>query len=273
MLLLVVSALLLTAGGAQANGSPYSPGLTWFDGVRAPNGGIRYLTISAPRGTVVAAVRVSGGQVQRSGFVRGFYGVPIVTYDGTTGGVSGDGKTLVLAAYGPLPGEAGTTRFVVLNAATFKVRRALALRGAWSYDAISPDASRLYLIEHLAGLPNPRYRVRVVDLESGRLLKQSVIDRAASEAIMRGEPATRATGQGGRWAYTLYARAKHAPFIHALDTSRRRAYCIDLPLELAKAQQMRLRLRLRAGGTELVVRRGRAAVAVMDTASFAVHRH
>ena len=59
---------------------------------------------------------------------------------------------------------------------------------------------------------------------------------------MRGEPGTRATSADGRWAYTLYARQKHAPFVHALDTARRQAYCIDLPLDVGRAEQMTLRL-------------------------------
>lgn len=269
----LASSALLCAGGAYANGSPYSPGLSGFDGVTGPKGSVRYVTIGAEDGTVVAAIRVSNGKVVRSRFVPRFYGIPIVSYDGTTGGLSGDGKTLVLGSYGPLPGEPGVTRFLVLSAATLAPRRTVSLRGAWSYDALSPQGTRLYLVEHLSAAPSPRYRVRVVDLETGRLLRQSVIDRAASQAIMRGEPSTRATGAGGRWAYTLYARSKAAPFIHALDTARRLAYCIDLPLALSQAQQTRLRLQLRAGGRELAVRQGGLPVAVVDTRTFVVHRH
>ena len=70
-----------------------------------------------------------------------------------------------------------------------------------------------------------------------------MIDRLVSKAIMGGQPATRATTPDGRWAYTLYARAKGKPFVHALDTARRQAFCIDLPLRLAEQEQMRLRLR------------------------------
>jgi hypothetical protein len=273
MLVLFFVAALLVTPSAAANGSPYSPGLSGFDGVPAPHGSVRVVTIGVGPRTVVAAIRVGSGKVLRSRLVKGVYGIPIVTYDGTTGGVSGDGKTLVLGSYGPLPGEPGVTRFLVLDVMRFAPRRTLVLEGAWSFDAISPDGTRLYLVEHLSAGPSPRYRVRVVDLTSGRLLRQSVIDRAASEAIMRGEPSTRATSAGGRWAYTLYARAQAVPFVHALDTARRLAYCIDLPVELTKQEQMLLRLRLRAEGHELVVRRKGEAVAVVDTRTFAVHRH
>jgi hypothetical protein len=146
------------------------------------------------------------------------------------------------------------------------------LPGSWSFDAVSPNGSRLYLIEHLAAPPSPRYRVRVYDLAERRLLEQSVIDKAASEAIMRGDPVTRATSSDGRWAYTLYARARNAPFVHALDTVRREAYCIDLPLDLKRPEQMALRLVLR-GDRTLQVRKLRTTLAVVDTRTFVVHRH
>ena len=266
-----VVAAMVAAAGAQANGSPYSPGLVQgSDGVHTSTAPVRYVALGTGRSTIVAAIRVRGGRVMRSRILRGIWGIPIVTYDGSTGGISGDGRTLVVASYGPLPGEPGTTSFTVLAAKSFRKLRTVKLEGAWSYDAISPDGSRLYLIEHLSAGPNPRYRVRVFDLRAGRLLSQSVIDKAASEAIMRGQPATRASSADGRWAYTLYARQKHAPFVHALDTARRQAYCIDLPLDLGQPQQMALRLKLGAGGRELIVRKGGTRVATMNTETFVV---
>ena len=84
-----------------------------------------------------------------------------------------------------------------------------------------------------------------------------MIDRLVSKAIMGGQPATRATTPDGRWAYTLYARRNGKPFVHALDTARRKAFCIDLPLKLAEPEQMRLRLRLRHDA--LTVRLGERA--------------
>ena len=55
----------------------------------------------------------------------------------------------------------------------------------------------------------------------------------------------RRTTADGRWAYTLYARAKNEPFVHALDTARAQAYCIDLPLTLRRRSRCALRLALR----------------------------
>jgi hypothetical protein len=272
--LIAVLALLaaLTAGAGSANGSPYSPGLDYgWEGVRAPSEDVRYVTLGTPKSTMVAAISVRGGRVLRSRAVRGFYGVPLVAYDGTSSGLSGDGRTLVLATYGPLPGDPGITRFLALRSKSLKPYRLVELAGSWSFDALSPDGKRLYLVEHISSGPSPKYRVRAYDLAAGRLLPNAVIDRLVSKAIMGGQPVTRATTPGGRWAYTLYARVKGKPFVHALDTVRRQAFCIDLPLKLGEAAQMRLRLRLRPDA--LTVRLGQEQLATVNAKSFVVHRH
>jgi hypothetical protein len=261
----------IAAGAGGANGSPYSPGLDYgWEGVRAPTGEVRYVTLGTPESTIVAAISVRGGRVMRSRALRGFYGVPLVAYDGTTAGLSGDGRTLVVASYGPLPGSPGTTRFLSLRAKTLKPLRRIELRGSWSFDAISPDGARLYLVEHVSAGPTPRYRVRAYDLAAGRLLPNAVIDRLVNKALMGGQPATRVTTPDGRWAYTLYARRGGKPFVHALDTARRRAFCIDLPLRLAEPEQMRLRMRLR--DDHLTVRLGSERLAEVGTRSHVVHR-
>ena len=263
---------LITSGAGSANGSPYSPGLDYgWEGIRAPSGEVRYVTLGTPKSTMVAAISVRGGRVLRSRAVRGFYGVPLVAYDGTTSGLSGDGRTLVLATYGPLPGESGITRFLALRSKNLKPYRLVELDGSWSFDALSPDGRRLYLVEHISAGPSPKYRVRAYDLAAGRLLPNAVIDRLVSKAIMGGQPVTRATTPGGRWAYTLYARVKGKPFVHALDTARRQAFCIDLPLKLGEAAQVRLRLQLRSDA--LTVRLGKEQLATVNAKSFVVHGH
>jgi hypothetical protein len=270
---LVLAAAAVAAAGANANGSPYSPGLVYgWSGVGARDSGVRFVAFGMPKSTIVASVRARDGQVLRNRVVRGFYGVPLVSYDGTSGGLSGDGKSLVLASYGPYPGQKGGTRFVVLGTATLDVLRRVALSGSWSFDAISPDASTLYLVEHVSAGPKPRYRVRAYDLNARRLIAGAVVDRLENESVMDGQPVTRAASSDGRWAYTLYARDVHEPFVHALDTVRREAFCIDLPLRLAQPRQMELRLRLTQGGSRLSVIRNRRSVAAIDTASWEVAR-
>jgi hypothetical protein len=255
----------VTAAGAKGDGSPYTPGLVQgADGVLAPNGTVRFVTLATPKSTVVAAIGVRSGRVVNTNVLRGFYGVPIVAWDGSTGGISADGRKLVLGSYGPLPGDAGVTRFVFLRAKTLRQVRVFKLPGSWAYDAISPDGSTIYLIEYLAAGSSPRYRVRSLDTSTGRVDSEAIADRREDEVLMRGQPVTRKTGLDGRWVYTLYARQKNEPFVHALDTVGRKAYCIDLPLRLRQLEQMALRLRLGRNG-ELQVRNGRTTVAVVDT--------
>ena len=270
-LALATTVVALTAGSVSANGSPYSPGLVYgWPGV-APRDGAHLVSFSMPKSTIVAAVRARDGRVLRQRVVRGSFGVPLVAYDGTSGGLSGDGRTLVLGSYGPLPGQQGKTRFLLLSTRTLAPRRVLVLGGSWSFDAVSPDGRRLYLTEHLRAGDDPLYRVRPYDVASGRVLG-AIVDRLEGERDMGGVPIARATSNDGRWAYTLYARRGHEPFVHALDTVRTQAYCVDLPLELGYDRQWALRLRLDPGGQVLAVTNGRADVATVSTRSWKVER-
>jgi hypothetical protein len=261
---ILVGAFSLTASGAGAGGGPVTI-MFGGQGVLAPDGKVRYVALTTSRQTIVSVVRVRGGQVIRSRLLPGYLGVPVVGSDGTTDGVSADGRTLVL---GSTPGISRSTRFAVLDTKSLRLRW-IKLRGSWSYDAISPDGSTLFLVEYLSTGPTPPYRVRAYDLESRRLLTRIIVDRVEKASVMYGEAVTRATSSDGRWAYTLYARPNNTPFVHALDTVRRQARCIFLPRSFVPGEQISLRLRLEAGG-KLVVHNQRATVAVIDTATFKV---
>jgi hypothetical protein len=269
-LLAAALALAVTAAGAGANGSPFSPGLTeGWTGVSAQNKDVRYVTLGSGTSTTVAVIRTDGGRVERWRQLSGHFGIPLVAYDGTAGGLSGDGTRLVVASYGPVPGTSGQTRFAVLDTKSLRVRRLAVLDGSWSFDAIAPDGSKLYLTQHVRAGTNPLYRVRSYDVRTG-LLRGAIVDRIEGEQDMGGEPVTRASSSDGRWAYTLYARAKHEPFIHALDTAKREAYCIGLPLSMSRNEQWSLRLRLLERSGQLSVRQGRRTLARVDTRSFDV---
>src|SRR3990170_390615 len=103
------------AAGAAGDGGP-SPGVSWgWDGVAALDGKIRYVTLPSGKTTTVAVVRVDGGRVVRYGSIPGSFGVPLVAYDGSAGGLAHDGRTLVLSTFaGPSP--QASTRLAVLDA-------------------------------------------------------------------------------------------------------------------------------------------------------------
>ena len=267
--LVLVIAAAATVSGAGANGSAYSPGLVYgWPGVGAEDG-TQLVAFGMPKSTIVVRVSARDGDVLRSNVLQGFYGVPLVAYDGTAGGVSGDGRSLLLGSYGPLPGDGGKTRFVLLRTKTLAPSRAIVLDGSWSYDAISPDASTIYFTEHLRAGENPVYRVRPFDVRAG-VLRGAIVDRLEGEDEMGGAAVTRVSSRDGRWAYTVYARRGDHPFVHALDTARREAFCIDLPLRLGFDKQWGLRVRLDERSSSLTVRFGRQRLAVVDTRSWKV---
>jgi hypothetical protein len=257
------------AGGAAGDGGP-SPGVAaGWTGVLAPGGELRYVAMPAGRSTVVAAVRVKGGRVVRFGSIPGRYGIPLVAYDGTADGLSVDGRTLVLGS--AAVGFRATSRFMVVATRNFRPAQSVTLRGTFSFDALSPDGSTLFLIQHLSARDSSRYRVRAFDLSRGRLLRRPIVDRRSREAEMRGSPAARVSTADGAWAYTLYVGGHH-PFVHALDTRRREAVCIDLPWHGSQDALWKMRLALNGDGTRLVLQRrasGRRVLSI-DTTTFRV---
>jgi hypothetical protein len=250
------------AVSAAADGGP-SPAVSFgWNGVLAPGHEVRYVAIPSRDGTVVEAVRVLGGRVVRWNTLPGAFGIPNVAWVGSASGLSADGKTLVLASQAPRAIH-GTTRFVLLKTRTLRAAPMIALRGSYSFDALSPDASTLYLIQYTSGQDYTRYRVRAYDLTKRQLVPGAIVDRREPDEAMTGGAVTRATTPDGRWAYTLYARDGQAPFVHALDTVQRRAYCIDLPLPANQQWQMTLRLAFH-GPSELRVRAGHKTLALVD---------
>ena len=118
---------------------------------------------------------------------------------------------------------------------------------------------------------NPLYRVRTLDVGTGRL-RGALVDRLEGERDMGGEPIGRASSADGRWAYTLYARRGHEPFVHALDTAKREAFCIDLPLDVRYDDQWALKVKLRERKRVLAVTRGKVTLATVRTDSWKVEK-
>ena len=95
--------------------------------------------------------------------------------------------------------------------------------------------------------------MRAYDLRARRLLRRPVVDPREPDEEMYGLPVTRVADGDGRWAYTLYQSPEH-PFVHALDTERRPAVCIDLD---DLRQVWGATLALRGGTLEVTGRQGR----------------
>jgi hypothetical protein len=263
-------AVLALAPAAAADGLPVLGIDVGPAGVAAPGGTYRYATIATPGGTLVERIRQNGGQVSASTFVRGSYTIPAVAYDGSAGGLSGDRRTLVLIE----PRRSfprATTSLLVLHVPSLRVRSTVHLDGDFSFDAVSPDGSYLYLIDYVSPSDPTRYAVRSYSVAQVRLLAQPIVDPREPNEKMRGNPISRVSSPGGRWAYTLYDGAGGTPFVHALDTVRGTARCIDLD-GLDPATLGRLRLQLRGGGGAVAVVDGARELLSVDTSSYAVSR-
>jgi hypothetical protein len=207
---------------AAADGLPVLGVDVGASGVAAPDGGSRYVTIPAPGGS-----RRAGGQILSATFHRGTFTVPAVAYDGSASGLSGDRHTLVLIEPRRTFPRA-TTSLLVLHAPGLAYRALVKLRGDFSFDAVSPNGSQLYLIQYLSPADPTRYAVRRFDLGTMRLVAAPVVDPREAGEAMRGNPLSRVESRDGGMAYTLYDGGGAHPFIHALDTARATARCIDI---------------------------------------------
>jgi hypothetical protein len=262
----LVAAALATTATAHADGLPSGvdadPG-----GVTAPGLHVNYIVVPAGRGTVLGRVDRDHGRLLASRYVGSRFSMPSVALDGTPGGLSHDGRTLVLIRPRATFPQRATT-LAVVDPLNLRSRKRVRLRGDFSYDALSPDGRTLYLIQYTSRRDITRYAVRAYDLARNRLLPGRIVDRREPDEDMSGLPLTRATSADGRWAYTLYDGTRYR-FVHALDTVRREAFCIDLKM-IGENDLLGVRLQLVAGGRTLEVRRRHRPLAFVDTRTFRV---
>lgn len=231
----------IAAGSARADGLPVLGVDVGSQGVTTQRARVRYVTIPDGRVTIVAQTARDGGRIVGLARLRGSFTIPAVAYDSSASGLSADGGALVLIE----PRQSfprATTTFAVLDAPQLRLTRVLTLRGDFSFDALSPDGSTMFLVQYIDPANPDTYAVRAYDLAAGRLLPSPVVDPRERGAEMRGKPLTRTTSADGRWAYTLYDGGGGTPFVHALDTVARTAHCIDLPQLTGRSDLWQLKL-------------------------------
>jgi len=261
---LSLAAAALLAGSAHADGVPSaypSPGVV----VTSADGRTHYTTVWIKRISILIATDARTGAVNGYQVLGGGFGVTQVAFDGATVGLAGD-RTLVLAEYPA--GRKPSTRLALVDTRTLQARAVLRLAGSFTLDAISPDGRTLFLIQAL-GRNQAHYVVRAYDLMRRRLVPSVIADRREPDEQMQGRPLARATSEDGRWAYTLYAKPSGETFVHALDTERRTAWCIDLETTYAFGQSQEPTLALSADGDELRIVDAQGGTAeLVDTRTF-----
>ena len=231
-LIAICAAGLLAPETAAAGGGPVAP-VQGGAGVSTTGGQVNYVAVHAGRDTLVERIRRGDGTVERTRLIQGGYGVPGAAYDGSTTGLSADGSTLVLAA------RQSGTRLLVLDTETLRVRKRLTLPEFVSVDAMSPDGRLAYVLRY----PKTRaggleYDVMALDLRTGEFRGGPIMDPREPDEQMGGSPLARTMSPDGRWAYTLYSGEEN--FVHALDTLKGEARCIDLPGGDFSGQPLRL---------------------------------
>jgi hypothetical protein len=188
------------------------------------------------------------------------YVLPAVTTRGQLGGLSHSGQTAVLA--GRYSG--GRSHFLIAESGKLTP---LALRGQVTFDALSPDGSRLYLTRRASKTDATKYTVLTYSRADSKLtpvVTKVIFSAEGPEQsdgwTMQGVALARSTTASGEWVYTLY-NSREYPFIHALPVGQGGwAACIELP-ESWRARAGSLRLRAGAGMTVDVLDAGGAVIA------------
>lgn len=233
---LAVLAALVAAPAALAGGNNPA-GLQDDQGAVA--GDVRYVASKDGANTLLSALSTKDGSVLHSLRLTGAWGIPRID---RAAALSFDGRTLLLA-----PTRLGSpTSFKLVDTGVLRVRKTIALHGTFAFDALSPKAGLLYLVQY-PGDDTSRYVVRAVNVATGKLLAGRVADTTQKSWIMQGLAVTRVSSADGRWAYTLYANPRGYPFVHALDTVRRTAHCVGIPWQ-GGDRQWAMRLNLRPDG-------------------------
>jgi hypothetical protein len=264
-LVVVVGALAAVQAAFAAYPTPYA--VQGGAGLPGLDGSVRFTAMKLGADTRISAVDAAKVTNLRSRTVKGEFGIPMLTQAGAAGGLFHDGSAFVLQNVG----LKSSSRFLVVDAKTLAPRTKIALNGTFGFDALSPDGSKLYLIQHTSVRDIQHYVVRVYDLKAHKLLPGRVADKTQQSWVMQGFAVDRASTPDGRWAYTLYSNPGGYPFVHALDTVNGVAHCIGVPWRGDDNEPWNMRLALRGDGSSLAVNQptGGPFVAI-DTATWKI---
>ena len=248
-LLVAVGALALVPVASAAYPTPFA--VQGGAGLSSLDASMRFVALKAGKSTRLNAVDAQGGAIVMTRTVTGVFGIATLTQSGLAGGLFHDGSAFVLQSVG----LTSTSRFIIVGAKDLVPRQTITLKGAFGFDALSPDGSKLYLIQHTSSKDFQHYVVRAYDMNTHTLLPGRVADKAQKSWVMQGFAVDRVTTPDGRWAYTLYANPGGYPFVHALDTVRGVAHCVGVPWRGDQNESWNMRLALRDDERSLAVNR------------------
>lgn len=238
--------------------------------VLSKDGTVSFTAAKGVHGTLIRAISPEDGTVLRARTVKGRYGIPTLQAGKPGEGISRDGKTFVIQNVG----FADTSRFKLLSTSDLSTVDSFSLNGTYAFDALSPNGSMMYLIQHQTTQDVNHYIVRGYNLRTHTLLPQRIADKTQSSWVMQGWAVTRTTSPTGRWVYTLYANPGGYPFVHALDTVKRVAHCVGLPWPATNGEQGAVfNFTLALTGNKLAVRyRGGSVYRYINTTNWKVSK-
>src|SRR5579859_4386831 len=181
------------------------------------------------RSTSLIDTNPETGTAQRTLQLPRQYELPFATISGVPGGMSFNGKWLVLQAFDQTStGIPTASHLLVVDTSFSSTPAQVELKGWFDFDAISNDGQNLYLIQYVA----PQlYHVRLYHVGMGYLDSTVIVEKGASSlSPMAGIKLMSVPSPDGEWLYTMYARQNEGAFIHGLHLNGDPyAACIDLP--------------------------------------------
>jgi hypothetical protein len=265
--LVVLAALAIAPSAFAAFPGPYA--VQGGEGVLSRDGSLRFVAAKSAEGTVVNAISTKDKKVVMSRSFDTALGVVTLTPGGAGEGLTRDGAAFVLQTVG----FSTKTQFMFLRTSDLSTQDSFTLNGTFAFDALSPSASMLYLIQHKTVNDINHYIVRGYDLAAHRLLPNRIADKTQKNWVMQGWAVNRATSANGRWVYTLYANPGGYPFVHALDTVRGVAHCVGVPWPATTEQGEIWDFKLALKGNRLaVMQANRDVYRYIDTKSWRVSK-
>ena len=261
--LVVTAAAALVLAAPAAAGYPSTYAVQSGQGI--VDGHIRYTAAKSGVNTRIAVVK--DGETLRSAEVSGAFGIATLGVHDYGIGLFRDRSAIVVQSMGTKE----PTSFQIVRTADLSVADTITLPGAYSFDALSPDGSVLYVIQHTSSEDLQHYVVRAYDLPSHALRPGRIADKTQKSWVMQGWPAARAQTADGRWVYTLYVNPGGFPFVHALDTVNGVAHCVGFSFKGDQGRLSDFRLGIK-GNTLLVRQRDLRVYRAIDRTTWAVRR-
>lgn len=196
------------------------------NGLRAIDPWRLYTAVAVGARTRISVIDLRSASVLRSFSIPGTYATDGAMFDHAV--LSFDGRWLALRA---LPVSAQQTTIALVDTRAGRLMETVRLSGDFDLDALSPDSSRIYLLERFHD-GSARYDVRLYQVNRHQLLDTPIVDKSEINEQMNGTAVARQVAADGSKVFTLYINPTlNRAFLHILPLTGDYlgARCLDLP--------------------------------------------